>query len=393
MKDRLYVIPHTHYDAAVFKTRAEYLDMGLPLILHALQCLRDDPRYRFVLDQVCYIKPFLERYPEQEALFREMVARGQLQIVCGMDSMSDVNIPSGESFVRQVLYGKGYCRDKLGLDVTTGLGPGYLRAPSPDAPVTPPGRVRLLLLFPGRAFGAHAVRVHLEGDRWLARYSPSGCPIATATSLARLTTCPSSPALCASASSQLKPFAATSNVLGLSGVDLGEAEPHVPDLATGVQRGRLAVRDRRGQPRRVPGSVPGRRGPRAAVGGYRQRPQPGIPGVLQQPHRGQAVEPRAGESADDRGKARCPRRLVWGCPPIPPRWSAPGSLCCSASSTTRSAACRWTRSSTTPCAATTMPTGWGMTCSPSGWTNWRPISRRGVRRRTPAPFRSSCGTR
>ena len=120
MQDRLFIIPHTHYDAVVFKTRSEYLEMGLPIILHALRCLQADSRYRFVLDQVCYIRPFLERYPEEEAAFREMVAQGRLQIACGMDTMADVNIPSGESFVRQVLYGKGYCRDKLGLEVTTG---------------------------------------------------------------------------------------------------------------------------------------------------------------------------------------------------------------------------------------------------------------------------------
>ena len=34
--------------------------------------------------------------------------------------MLDVNIPSGESWVRQVLYGKGYFRQALGTDVTTG---------------------------------------------------------------------------------------------------------------------------------------------------------------------------------------------------------------------------------------------------------------------------------
>ena len=34
--------------------------------------------------------------------------------------MLDVNMPGGESYVRQVLYGKGYFRKKLGVDVTTG---------------------------------------------------------------------------------------------------------------------------------------------------------------------------------------------------------------------------------------------------------------------------------
>ena len=118
--DTLWFIPHTHWEGAVFKTRGEYLDIGLPIILKALKLLETDPDYRFVLDQVCYVKPFLERYPEEEATFRKFIAEGRLQLVGGTDVMPDVNMPSGESFVRQILYGKGYYRDKLGVDVTVG---------------------------------------------------------------------------------------------------------------------------------------------------------------------------------------------------------------------------------------------------------------------------------
>ena len=84
--------------------------------------MRAHPEYRFVLDQVAYVRPFLERYPEQAAAFRQYVAEGRLQIVCGNDVMLDVNMPSGESWVRQVLYGKGYYRDALGVDVKVGWG-------------------------------------------------------------------------------------------------------------------------------------------------------------------------------------------------------------------------------------------------------------------------------
>jgi len=118
--DTLWFIPHTHWEGAVFKTREEYLDIGLPIILKALKLLKDHPDYRFVLDQVCYVKPFLERYPEEEASFRKFIAEGRLQLVGGTDVMPDVNMPSGESFVRQILYGKGYYREKLGVDVTVG---------------------------------------------------------------------------------------------------------------------------------------------------------------------------------------------------------------------------------------------------------------------------------
>ncbi len=118
--NHLWLIPHTHWEGAVFKTREEYLEEDLPNILQALHLLRTFPEYRFVLDQVAYVKPFLDRYPEQAAEFRKMITEGRLQIVGGNDVMPDVNIPSGESWIRQVLYGKGYYRQALNVDVTTG---------------------------------------------------------------------------------------------------------------------------------------------------------------------------------------------------------------------------------------------------------------------------------
>jgi hypothetical protein len=36
-KSTFWVIPHTHWEGAVFKTRAEYLEMGLPNILKAMK--------------------------------------------------------------------------------------------------------------------------------------------------------------------------------------------------------------------------------------------------------------------------------------------------------------------------------------------------------------------
>src|ERR1700689_3526111 len=116
----LWVIPHTHWEGAVFKTREEYLDVGLPHILEALRLLRTQPSYRFLLDQVAYVRPFLERYPEEAAAFRKFVAEGRLQMVGANDVMLDVNIPSGESWIRQGLYGKRYYKQELGVDVKVG---------------------------------------------------------------------------------------------------------------------------------------------------------------------------------------------------------------------------------------------------------------------------------
>src|SRR5258706_11276197 len=118
--ETFWLIPHTHWEGAVLQTREEYLEMGLPNILTAVPLLKEYPNYRFTLDQVAYFKPFLERYPEEAAAFRKFVAEGRLQIVGGMNVMPDDNMPSGESFVRQLLYAKGYCREALGEDVKVG---------------------------------------------------------------------------------------------------------------------------------------------------------------------------------------------------------------------------------------------------------------------------------
>src|SRR5271169_4681638 len=78
-----FVVPHTHWEGAVFITREEYLEMGLPHILTAVRLLKEHPNYRFTLDQVEYFRAFLERYPEEADAFRNFVAEGRLQIVGG----------------------------------------------------------------------------------------------------------------------------------------------------------------------------------------------------------------------------------------------------------------------------------------------------------------------
>jgi len=116
-KPTLYYVSHTHWEGAVFFTREEYLAIGLPHIVAALRMLEKYPDYHFTLDQVAYVRPFLERYPEHGEAFRRFVKEGRLHIVGGMDVMPDDVKPGGETFVRQMAYGKRWCRDALGVDV------------------------------------------------------------------------------------------------------------------------------------------------------------------------------------------------------------------------------------------------------------------------------------
>jgi alpha-mannosidase len=113
-KPVLYYIPHTHWEGAVFDTREEYLQFGLDHILQAMRLLDKYPSYKFTLDQVAYVKPFIERYPEQVARFKQFIKEGRLEIVGGMDIMPDEVKPGSELLVRQIQYGQGYCKEVFG---------------------------------------------------------------------------------------------------------------------------------------------------------------------------------------------------------------------------------------------------------------------------------------
>ncbi|MBD3174578.1 MAG: hypothetical protein GF320_05335 [Armatimonadia bacterium] len=120
MKYTVHFVPHTHYDAEVFMTEAQTLELGYSILLGAMRELEINPDYRFALDQTCYIAPFLKNYPEERERLERFIAEGRLEITCGMHVMPDVNIPCGESFIRQVMEGKSWCRRELGVEIGTG---------------------------------------------------------------------------------------------------------------------------------------------------------------------------------------------------------------------------------------------------------------------------------
>jgi len=70
-----WIIPHTPLEGAVFKTREEYLEIGMPHILRALELLRTHPEYRFVLDQVAYVKPSWRGIPNKRRFQETGVGR------------------------------------------------------------------------------------------------------------------------------------------------------------------------------------------------------------------------------------------------------------------------------------------------------------------------------
>lgn len=119
-KWKLFVVPHFHFDVAWIKKYEDYLEVAFNNILDVLHLIEKHPEYRFCLDQVVLIEPFLEKNQEVSEIFKEKVREGRIEIVCGMYTMPDANIPSGEFLVRQFLFGKHFFKEKIGIDVKCG---------------------------------------------------------------------------------------------------------------------------------------------------------------------------------------------------------------------------------------------------------------------------------
>jgi alpha-mannosidase len=86
----------------------------------AMERMEEYPEFVFTCDSVCYLQWIEESDPDLFERIRARVADGRLQVTGGWWIEPDCNVPSGESFVRQALYGQRWLQDRFGVMATTG---------------------------------------------------------------------------------------------------------------------------------------------------------------------------------------------------------------------------------------------------------------------------------
>ncbi|HUC15358.1 MAG TPA: hypothetical protein VMS00_12970 [Acidimicrobiales bacterium] len=130
---RMLMVAHFHYDPVWWNTQAGYTSgwdellwaqdkrdsfqhTGLVLVEAHLQRARVDPRYKFVLAEVDYLKPFWDLYPDRRAEMRALLDAGRLEIVGGTYNEPNTNLTGAETAIRAAVYGMGFQRDVMGAD-------------------------------------------------------------------------------------------------------------------------------------------------------------------------------------------------------------------------------------------------------------------------------------
>ena len=114
---------NSHIDAAWLWPWTETVQVVHNTFSTALQLMDEYPKYTFTQSAAAYSEWMCQKYP---AICQEIQARvkeRRWELVGGMWVEPDLNMPDGESLVRQLLIGKRYFREKFGTDVRIGWNP------------------------------------------------------------------------------------------------------------------------------------------------------------------------------------------------------------------------------------------------------------------------------
>ncbi len=89
----------------------------------ALQLMNEYPDYTFTQSAAAYNEWMADKYPDMNAEIKQRIKEGRWEIVGGMWVEPDLNMPDGESLVRQLLVGKRWYKQAYGVDVRIGWNP------------------------------------------------------------------------------------------------------------------------------------------------------------------------------------------------------------------------------------------------------------------------------
>ncbi|MDW8291395.1 MAG: glycoside hydrolase family 38 C-terminal domain-containing protein, partial [Armatimonadota bacterium] len=119
----LHAIGNAHIDPVWLWRWTEGLETIRATFASALERMKEFPEFRFTDSSAAFYWLLEQTDPEMLAQIRERVREGRWEIVGGWWLQPDCNIPCGESFVRQALYGQRYFQRTFGITATVGYNP------------------------------------------------------------------------------------------------------------------------------------------------------------------------------------------------------------------------------------------------------------------------------
>src|SRR5271157_4538756 len=120
---KMYMIGNAHIDIPWLWPWPESMAVGLSTFRAALDRMNEFPDFKFTASSAQLYEWAAAADPKMMAEIRRRVAEGRWDVVGGWWIEPDVNIPSGESLIRQGLYGQRLFQQLLGRTARVGYNP------------------------------------------------------------------------------------------------------------------------------------------------------------------------------------------------------------------------------------------------------------------------------
>jgi len=122
-KYSIFIAGNSHIGLAWLWRWRESVEVARETFSTIMDNMEEYPDIIYIQSQAQAYKWMEEYYPEVFERIKEKVKEGRWEVIGGMWVEPDCNLIDGESFIRQILYGKRYFKEKFGVDVKIGWNP------------------------------------------------------------------------------------------------------------------------------------------------------------------------------------------------------------------------------------------------------------------------------
>jgi alpha-mannosidase len=109
----IHLVPHFHYDPVWIEDQRTYTRQAFDLIGQYLESCQQDEAYHVLLYELDYLRPFLASFGDERQALKELLAMGRVGIGGSYSQPNEMTL-QGEPLIRNLLYGRLYCREVLG---------------------------------------------------------------------------------------------------------------------------------------------------------------------------------------------------------------------------------------------------------------------------------------
>jgi alpha-mannosidase len=117
------IVGNSHIDMAWLWPWTETVEVVRNTFQSVLDLMREYPDFKFTMSSARTYEWMQEKYPDLFKQIEQRVKEGRWEIIGGMWVEPDLNMPDGESLVRQLLVGKRWYKQAYGVDVRIGWNP------------------------------------------------------------------------------------------------------------------------------------------------------------------------------------------------------------------------------------------------------------------------------